>query len=186
MMNISVKKNSFKKGLTLIEIMVASSMFIIVMLIMSGAIVSVFSANQKSNNLRSVMDNLNLTLESMTRTIRFSKAYNCGSYTPLGSTYSDCTGGGSSDFTVTFNAAPIRYYLSSGRIKRSVGGVETFITSPEVNISSLNFIVSGSDPYDTLQPRVTIQIKGVAGGTGTRGSTFYLETTVSQRQFDFN
>ncbi len=180
------KRNKLKRGLTLIEIMVASSMFIVVMLIMSGAIVSVFSANQKSNNIRSVMDNLNLTLESMTRTIRFSKTYNCGSYLPLGTTNQDCTNGGVSDFTVTFGANPIRYYLSGGRIKRVMNGVETYITSPDVNISSLNFIVIGSDPYDTLQPKVTIQIKGTAGGTSRNSSTFYLETTISQRQFDFN
>lgn len=180
-----IKKKQVSKldeGLTLIEIMVASSMFIIVMLIISGSIVSVFSSNQKSNNLRSVMDNLNLTLESMTRTIRFSKDYNCGSYSP--NAPHDCSGG-SSNFTVTFGSSQVSYSLSGGRIMRSVGGVNTYITSTDVNITSLRFIVEGSDPNDNIQPRVVIMIKGTAGGTGTKSSTFSLQTTISQRQFDF-
>lgn len=187
MINFLPKKKKYKlnKGLTLVEIMVASSMFIVVMLIISGSIVSVFSSNQKSNNLRSVMDNLNLTLESMTRTIRFSKNYNCGSYSPL-TTPQNCPAG-SSNFTITFGSTPISYSLSGGRIKRITNGVDTntYITSPDVAISSLKFVVEGSDPTDNLQPRVTIMVKGTAGGTGSRGSTFSLETTISQRQFDF-
>ena len=81
--NIKQKKSPFVsfslirniRGFTLVEIMVAVSVFVLVMVISSGAIISVFNANQKSKNLRSAMDNLNLTMESMTRTIRFGTKY---------------------------------------------------------------------------------------------------------------
>lgn len=196
-----IDKIKSKKGFTLIEIMVASSIFVVVMLIVSGAIVSVISANQKSNNLRSVMDNLNLTLESMTRTIRFSNHFYCGSNPPSYTSTQDCSWG-SSSFTVTSDDGTklYTYYLSGGRIKRSItsalGVTDDYITSPDVSITELVFKVTGSTTFDTSQgvtcsspndceqPKVTIIVKGSVG-VDTTESDFSLETTVSQRLFDF-
>jgi prepilin-type N-terminal cleavage/methylation domain-containing protein len=190
------KNRNRKTGFTLIEIMVASSVFLVVMLIVSGAVVSVFAANQKSNNLRSVMDNLNLTLESMTRTIKFSRIYNCGSTSTV--VPNDCPSGGTS-LTVTNGSTPVTYALSGGRITRTYGLVSgnatSYITSPDMNITSLKFYVNGSQPFvsgfgvtcsttDCYQPRVTIVVKGTVG-TGNKASTFSLESTISQRFFDF-
>lgn len=195
---MQIRNNKNKKGFTLVEIMVASSIFVVVMLIVSGSIVSVMSANQKSNSLRSVMDNLNLSLESMTRTIRFSNYYYCGSNSTPPAVL-DCPNGGGS-LTVWFANTRYSYTLSSGRILRTksdvTGTVSSYVTSPDVTISSLVFKVTGSTPFDTslsttcsapndcAQPKVVIIIKG-RSGVGNGGSTFNLETTVSQRLFDF-
>lgn len=197
-MFFKVYKNKNKKGFTLVEIMVASSIFVVVMLIVSGSIVSVISANQKSNNLRSVMDNLNLTLESMTRTIRFSDYYYCGSISTPPNVL-DCPNGGNA-FTAWFGNTRYSYTLSGGRIMRTradvTGSVSNYITSPDVTINKLVFKVTGSTPFDTSlgttcvspnecnQPKVTIIISGSAGVDNTT-SNFNLETTVSQRLLDF-
>ena len=66
---INPKNN--KSGFTLVELMVSVSLFVIVMTISMGSILSVFNANRKAKNIRNVMDNINFTLEGMTRTIRF-------------------------------------------------------------------------------------------------------------------
>ena len=87
--------------------------------------------------------------------------------------------------------------MDSGRIFRSIGVVDSPITSPDVTISKLTFYVLGSAPYisgdgqctpsnnDCLQPRVIIVISGSSGTKPNSKSKFTLETTVSQRQFDF-
>ena len=54
---IKISNKIKNKGFTLIEIMVSVSIVLVIMVIVSGSILSIFTANQKSKNLRSVMDN---------------------------------------------------------------------------------------------------------------------------------
>ena len=196
--NIKEKKSPFAsfglirniRGFTLIEIMVAVSVFVLVMVISSGAIISIFNANQKSKTLRSVMDNLNLTMESMTRTIRFGTNYHCGATTPPPTTSPlDCGSPGSSTLTVrAVDGTQVTYSLSGGRIIRTISGVNYFMTSPDVTISKLAFRVYGSPPYpDLFQPQVIIVVAGSVGPSNKplSQSTFNLQTTISQRVFDF-
>ncbi len=185
------EKSKLTKGFTLVEIMVASSLFLSVMLIVSGAILSVFDSNQKSKNLRSVMDNLNLTMESMTRTIRFGTNYHShGCSAPADLTVPwDCNTANSS-LSVRSEAGPtVTYTLSGGRIMRGASN----ITSPDVTITTLSFWVLGSTPYcvsscgtqNTSQPKVIILVSGYVGTKQTTRSTFTLQTSISQRVFDF-
>jgi len=59
-----------KNGFTLIEMLVAVSLFVFVMLIGVGVLLSIIDANRKARALSSVMNNLNFALESMSRNIR--------------------------------------------------------------------------------------------------------------------
>jgi prepilin-type N-terminal cleavage/methylation domain-containing protein len=182
------KINNLERGFSLVELMVAMSIFILVLLISSGSILNIFNANQKSKSLRSIMDNLNTTVEAMTRTIRFSTNYHCGS-TGTFTIPQDCGGSGSSTLVVTPpNGSAVKYSLVSGRIVRTIGGVDSFLTSSDVNITNLAFRVYGSAPYpDLSQPQVIIVIQGAVSPTGKSSaqSTFTIETTVTQRIFDF-
>ncbi len=181
-------KQPNQSGFTLIEIMVALTIFSVVMVISMGSILAVFDANKKSQSLRAVMDNLNFTMEGMTRTIRFGTNYHCGS---AGDTSSpvDCPSG---DTYLTVKAADtskVTYKLVNGRIIRSInGGSDYFLTSPDVTIQNLSFRVFGSQPYssgtDLFQPQVIIVLSGYAGNLNSQ-SSFFLQTTVSQMQFDF-
>ncbi len=201
MINILSKKEKVSNqkptdmGFTLIEIMVASSLFLSVMLIVSGAVLSVFDSNQKSKNLRSVMDNFNLTMENMTRTIRFGTNYHCG--LPVGASSSLDCGTPSTTLTVTdSNGVQVTYSTTTTatKISRQLNsGAVSYITSPDVTITNLKFWVLGSDTYcvsscaskNTSQPRVIILVSGYVGIKPTTRSSFTLQTTVSQRVFDF-
>ncbi len=185
-------KNKSDSGFSLIEIMVSMSLFITVIVISMGSILSVLDANRKSQSLRAVMDNLNFTLESMTRTIRFGNHYHCGSSgntsLPL-----DCASGADSLTLVGPDNASVTYKLVSSRIDRIVdNGVspqEAFVTSVDVTITKLTFYVFGSAEFnggaDLYQPQVILVISGYAGTKASSQSTFTIETTVSQRLFDF-
>jgi prepilin-type N-terminal cleavage/methylation domain-containing protein len=175
-------------GFTLIEMMVSLSVFSVVILLSMGAIVSILDANQKSQTLRSVMDNMNVTLESMSRKVRFGTTYHCGTSIPT-NTPADCSSG---DSTLTITASDrtlVTYKLSGSRIARSVNGAaNSYLTSPDVTIQALTFYVTGSPAYNgganTLQPRVIVVIKGYAGAKNTTKSSFMLQTTISQRKLD--
>lgn len=186
--------NKKKSGFTLIEVMVSSSIFIMVMLMVSGAVASIVSANRKSINLRSSMDNLEVALQDLTRTISFGKNYHCSNTQPPSLTAPlDCPGGSNYLSVQAQDGYYYTYYLSGNKIYKSDGAVATELTTPDMNISSLNFVVSGSQPLysgtscavsDCKQPRVLITISGTVGSDKNK-SSFNLETLVTQRLFDF-
>ena len=193
--NSKIKTQNFtSRGFTLVELMVSVSVFVIVMVISMGSILSIFDANKKSQTLRTVMDNLNFSLEAMTRTIRFGTNYYCGdsSFPPSG--VSDCSGNNPSSAIVVKSAEGIwvKYKLDNGRIKRymstDLDSNGYYVTSSDVTITSLKYWVYGSTPFavgsDTAQPQAIITIGGYAGQKATTKSSFSLQTTVSQRLFD--
>ena len=95
-----MRKKIYNKGFTLIELMTAVSIFIVIMTVSMGSILSIFDANRKSRSLKTVMNNLNLALESMSREMRYGRSYNCG-------TDSDpnCSGGTLMSFTSNYRAS---------------------------------------------------------------------------------
>lgn len=168
----------------------AISVFTMVLVISMGSILSVVDANRKSQSLRSVMDNLNYTLEAMTRTIRFGTSYHCDVTVGIIGTPLDCGGAGASSMAVTSSlGTQIIYKLVNGRIVRTIGGTDQYLTSSDVTITNLTFRVYGSAPYgtngsDLYQPEVIMVISGYVGSKPTSKSIFTIETTVSQRLFD--
>jgi type II secretory pathway pseudopilin PulG len=89
---------NFKKttGFTLVEIMVATSIFMIIMLVALGALISSSDTAKKSQALRTAMDNVNFAMESMTKSLRMGTDYYCVLSSSSVSlpvsigTYSDC------------------------------------------------------------------------------------------------
>lgn len=159
------------KGFTLIEIMVASSIFIIVMVIAVGAIFSLVNANRKSQALASVVSNLNISLESMVRDIRTGSNYVVN---PTSISFTNQNGDST---TYNLTGTPPNRALH----KRVIGStpLNGDITAPEVNISSLSFTSIGIG-NDNIQPRVQMQIKGTAG-VGNYASPFTIQTLITQR-----
>ena len=189
------KKRDSHCGFTLIELMVAVSIFTLVMTISMGSILAVFDANKKSQTLRAVMDNVNFTLEGMTRAIRFGRDYHCGSGGDTAQPFS-CDDGRTSLSVLDQNGKKHTYTLNTitNRIERTIDDRTPYpVTSPDVTINKLTFYVLGAYPYcslgcsptDMLQPRVIMVVGGHSGVKPNIKSSFSLQTTVSQRAFDF-
>lgn len=180
----------FSGGFTLIEIMVAVSVFAMVMVVAITAILSIVSANKKAQSLSSVINNLNFSIEAMSRDLRTGYNYNCNG---LG----NCISGGDN---ITFkssqsNNASVKYSLdtcvssvgSRGCLKKQIGSATPIeLTASEIDILELNFHVLGSErgDVDNMQPRILIRIKGTGGNNARERSEFNLQTTVSQRRLD--
>ena len=187
------KKTSAQKnrGITLIEALISTTLFSVVMLISIGALISVSDSNRKSEITRTVMDNLNLAMESMARNLRVGYDYHCNvDFTPVTSP-SDCISGASSiafeGYKGTGSSADqIIYRLNNGQIERSIdgGGIYIPLTSPELSIDNLLFYVTGALPGDGAQPRVVIVLSGSATFKGAIKTEFKLQTTISQRRID--
>jgi prepilin-type N-terminal cleavage/methylation domain-containing protein len=166
------------KGFTLIEMMVAVSIFAIVMLVATGALLSIVDANRKAQSQQTAFSNLDFALESMSRAIRVGTTFRCitGSYTNANVDQAhDCNGGGSAFAFEPFAGSPLSsndqvvYRLNGTQIERSTtgGASNSFIpiTSPEIYVEGLTFYVRGSTAGDSLQPQVLVSVWGHAGTT---------------------
>jgi len=180
-----------KKGFTLIEIMVSVSIFAIVMTISAGSLFSILDANAKSQAQKSVINNLNLALESMSRTIRVGSTYHCSNSGSI-TTTADCSGGNTffafepSGGDPESGSDQVIFRLNGTSIERSTDGGSNFtaITSPQVVVERLNFYVTGSSSSDNLQPKVLISVAGYAGVKERIRTDFNIQNTVTQRLLD--
>jgi prepilin-type N-terminal cleavage/methylation domain-containing protein len=186
------QSNNMKKGFTLIEIMVSISIFLVVMTISMGSIISIFDANRKAQTMRTTMGNLNSTVEAMAREMRFGRTYHCvASGSPaIPPTPQNCPSGGEGMSFVGSDNINIGYRKSvhsetgTGNIEKRVGSTGYLpVTAPEIIIEELRFYTLGAIPGDSLQPRVLIIVQGYAG-TGANRTDFALQTLVSQRLLD--
>lgn len=193
-------KTKRKKGFTLIELLISASVFSVVVLISTGSIFTIFDSNRKSQTLRSAMDNFNLSMESMTRTIRFGYNYHCDINISPFTSPRDCSSGADSIAVQTSPSSRVLYRLNNGRIETSKtdGAVWSQVTSSDVVITGLSFRVIGSLPYsntsasacptggqaDRCQPKVVVVVRGYVGSKSSSRTSFNLQTTVSQRNFD--
>lgn len=195
-----MKKAHTKRGFTLVEMIVAVGLFAVVMLVSISALMALVEANRKAQALQSVMNNLNVAVDGMVRSIREGHAYYCNG-APAGDATNDCAENGANDmsfipFTTGVTDPPRwRYWFAEdangiGRLYKSEDGTEAGglpITSPEVTIQSVTFYVIGTGKTGamaTVQPKVTIVIKGVAGQKVTTRSTFHVQATAVQRLLD--
>lgn len=195
----SVKKN---KGFTLVEMIVAVGLFSLIASISIGAVLMIFSANTKSQTAKSVVDDLNLAIEDMTRTVRFGEKYHCGSSGNL-STPNDCENGsqsidtdGSDMLAVTFKGGTVVYRRCGTDIKRSNSGAINcnhssmkMINTEDTVIEKLNFYVLGTSNILNgrfRQPYVIAVIKGYIGSRPDNQSRFFIQTMMSQRKIDYD
>lgn len=186
-------KRKASQGFTLIELTVSVSLFIVIMLVAVGALLSLVTANRKARALESVINNLNITLDGIVRGVRMGSTYNCGGTgIPDPASGANCPEGSS-----TFSFAPYGsddedqsqrfvYTFSDGQLYRSTqgGSNAVAITAPEVSISDLTFYVIGTVVGDVRQPKVVIVVKGTAGDTEKTQTTFYIQATGVQRTLD--
>ena len=73
-MHLNQRKN---KGFTLIEMMVAVSIFVIVAFIVTTTLLTMSSAYKKAQKMRVLMDNLSFSIQDMSLAFREGKNYSC-------------------------------------------------------------------------------------------------------------
>jgi prepilin-type N-terminal cleavage/methylation domain-containing protein len=174
-----------KRGFTLIEILTSLGLFLVVATISMGAIVSIFDANRKTQSLKTVMDNLNFTLESMSREIRFGTNYHCGAVGGF-TTPRNCPVGSQTISFLSSDGLQIVYRKNGSQIEKSINGGSTYVavTAPEITIRNLNIYVLGAGASNLAQPKVVITIQGNSGTKVTSQTDFSVQTTISQRLLD--
>jgi prepilin-type N-terminal cleavage/methylation domain-containing protein len=176
--------NNKNKGFTLVELMVATSLFVVIMLSAMGSLFVLLKESKESRALRVSMDNVNFAMESMARSIRMGTNYYCGDTTSLDDTLSCPNGGDEISFIPQDASSRVKYSLVDRKIIRDEpNGDSVSIISPDVDIEFLKFFVRVPGGADTqIQPSVYITLKGTVKVNGVPTS-FALQTLASQRNF---
>ena len=176
-----------KDGFTLVEILVASAIFAVAV----GAMMSVFVMSLKGQrNIRAqqnLIDNTRFATEYMSRQIRMAQRDEPGTCTgTAGTTYS--AGGSSLTFIDYRNPGKcVTYGLSGTQILAQLDTGEPFVdmTSDDILVTNLEFVVQGRDKIDLEQPRVTIVLEAEAAGEAAESKpNIQLQTTISARNID--
>jgi len=179
---------------------VSLAIFTIALFIATSAFLSIVNSDRKSRATRVATDNLNLTLEEMSRKIKTGSSYSClgapgvaDCYTAQGVlAFTDQTGvriiykRGAGGGSVAAGGCGAGYAATQGCILRSDGGA-AFVqsTSPEIDVTNLRFFVTGSAIWpDSVQPSVVIAIDGMLGNQAATKVAFKIQTTITQRAYD--
>lgn len=189
-----MKKNKLQKnkGFTLIELMIATSIFAIIMLTAMGSVIITSDLAKRSQALNFTMDNLSFAIESMSRSLRMGTNYTCSSSSINLSgnpAPQDCDGGSMIAFIPVGASSNYRvaYKLdsSTNTIQRcdSINPCVS-IVSPEINIEKLRFYVKGAtNPNDNIQPSVYMIIKGSVT-IKNNTTSFAIQTMTSERTLE--
>jgi len=193
-MKLQTKKYELQnnKGFTLVEMIVAVALFSVVMVVGMGALLNVLNANRQAQAIQTAVNNLNLAMEMISREIRTGHNYHCGDSGSYDKP-KDCLFGDDFlafepyDGDINDPNDQTVFKLEDGRIKKSEysGSGFSSLTSEELVLQFLNFIVVGSSKVDNIQPKVLVVAKGYVGVKESNRTFFNLQTTVSQRIIDF-
>lgn len=160
------------RGFTLIELIVAVFIFSILVVVAGGTFVGTLGLQRRALNIKKVEENGRFVLEFVAREVRVAN--------PINAADTGCPGTSILAFEHPVNGL-IEYSLAGSQVHRKVDGVDSIISNPDVEVSRLNFCVSGNTVGDDKQPRVTIILGLKTPGTAPDVATLDLQTTVSQR-----
>lgn len=170
---------SLSKGFTLIEIMVAVSIFIIVAFVASSAFITVNNANKKAQAIRLIVDNLNFTLDGMTYRLAEGVDYKQSSTEEITFT-SRLSDDDNKEVTYAIIDRATRndgegysIYLTNSEFPDGVS-----LISPEISIEGAKFEVINNNG----RAYVAISLRGKAK-IGREETTLNLQTAVTQRNY---
>lgn len=170
------------KGFSLIEIIVAASIFAIVVASASSLFVVGIRGQRNAVSQKDLLDNLRFAMEVMTRQLRMAQQDGQGGAC-TGVARATYGGGGSTMSFIDYNRNCVTYRLDNGKIQaRKGGGQFNDITSNDINITTLDFKLQGELVYDNEQPRVTIYIE--AEDPNNSEANIKLQTMISGRNLD--
>lgn len=140
-MSILIHKKE-KNGFTLIEIMVAVSIFVIVAFIVTSTLLAILDASRRANKIRLIVDNMNFALDSMTVKMKFGSTYDTSTSGQI--EFTDREGNQICYKRVTAGTAP----NIIGSIAKCMGGCgvggdcSKNITTSEISVDELSFYKS--------------------------------------------
>lgn len=186
-----------QKGLSLIEMILAVTIFTFAFLMATTIFQSVVEGQRSAISAQSTQEAMSYAFEIMSKEIRYAQKVNsseCSILLVSNELYTTIDGG-QLHFKNKNNECVI-YYEDSGRLKITrckkdncaATTVDLEITPDEIEISNLNFIVYDNPSPSYLtgeQPKVTFSMDAqMAGGREIHKQPIKIQTTISSRYYE--
>jgi type II secretory pathway pseudopilin PulG len=192
-------------GYTLIETMIAVSLFLIIIMVGMGALLNANLLHKKSQSMRSILDNLSFVMDDMSKNLRTGTNYYCITGSDDLSNFSQAKSGSNCE-GIAFESTrgttdpndQVVYYIgtldSKGRVFKATNGpydvqsnfIQLTPDEVDINLTASNFSILGAESPltgDQLQPYVKINLVGTITVNNVV-TPFALQTGVSQRTID--
>ncbi|MDA1337708.1 MAG: prepilin-type N-terminal cleavage/methylation domain-containing protein [bacterium] len=180
----------FERGFTIPELLVALFMFSLIIGGATNLLLSGIAGQRSSLAMQELLDQSSFTLEYMARSLRQAKK----DLDPIclavrGLNY-ELTQEGSGVRFINIQGQCQEFRLTGDRVEEVFwvgGGIssQAFLTSDNLAVTSLQFILQGAGQDDDVQPRITLALEiGNKGGKLSARSDLQLQTTISQRSID--
>lgn len=214
-----MKKNSINpnanrylsRGFTLVELLVVLGLFSMISVLSLGALFNAQKINGRLQETQSIIDNINLSTQTITRDVRFGSEFYCDTTLPatVPTVRRNCVYGVgvAAGKALIFRPSEstdyrdrVAYYVSNGILFKDeypFGKASSTLqmTSDDVTITNLAFYVDGAQSSDgsvdfggvtdLKQPIVTLLLSGktnpASGGTSI---SFSVQTSISARDVD--
>lgn len=205
----------FKKiqAFSLVEILVVLGLFSSIATLSLGALFNAQSINSRLQETQAIFDNVNLSIQTITRDIRFGSDFYCDITPPIAPSVvptirRNCVYGSSGGTVLIFKPAGAKndldrvvYYIKNGILYKdnypyNATATVFQLTADDMLIKSLTFYVDGAqtsdgsndylNQHDYKQPLVKVFFSGITRPTGknTKPADFDLETAISAREID--
>lgn len=155
-----------KNGYSLIEMLVAMSIFVIVSGLLAGLFFTSLQIQRRTFVSRDLQDNARFIFDLLSKEIRTGINFSQSSSTNL--TFTNDRG------------QPVTYNLAGNAIQRN----SATLTSSGITVNLLNFTLTGQG-FNDGQPKVSIVLK-MSSVSGLNLPPLEVQTTISPRQLDAN
>jgi prepilin-type N-terminal cleavage/methylation domain-containing protein len=173
-----------KKGFTLLEILIAITVFSIIVTSFLSLFGSAFTYQRESLSKAYLLNNGSYITGYISRNLRMAKKELGTPATCLstrGLNY-ELTSGGQGIKFIDYQESCNEIYLENNVIKVDRDGTVENLTPSNITVENLEFSVSGASQDDLIQPKVTFTIE--LNGQSEPVQTLNFQTTISQRQLD--
>ncbi|HXF44001.1 MAG TPA: type II secretion system protein [Candidatus Paceibacterota bacterium] len=179
-----IQNSKLQAGFTLIELIVAMSVFIIAITIAVGGFVRALRTQRMANQMLSVNSNASLAIEQMAREIRTGYNFGLNNIAP-----GNCPAGQKEELAFTNSRANSVFYRGENGavLRKECSGTDCSassfepLTASNVKLEKLCFVNtgnldSGKDPW-----RITFFMKIGSANPGIVGESLDFQTTVAAR-----
>ncbi len=178
-----IKQN--KSGVTLLEMMVAVTIFTVVMLSATKIFQMVIESQRSAIAAQNLQESMRYAFEVMAKEIRMAQkdvgepdqCPNVGN----GKVYKTNPAKNQLNFR-NFNEECVKYYLDSDRLKINRDSDSGYITPDEIKVSNLQFEVI--DDVGNEQSMVTVKMDIEATGKEMHKQIMKIQTTISLRYYE--
>jgi len=179
-----------EKGFTIPELLVAMFMFSLIIGGATNLLLSGIASQRSSLAMQELLDQSSFVAEYMTRSLRQAQKDLGPTCLSLHGMNYELTQGGEGVMFINVGSQCQEFRLTGTSIEEVfwAGGEITsqaFLTSDNLAVTSLKFLLTGQGQDDDLQPRVTFafEIEGQGAKPESRPE-LQLQTTISQRKVD--